>query len=84
MKSKISGQKRTKCRDKQPNESELTAYWEARLKRMHLTMDAGSHIGTETICYGHSVLDLDYDGRITYKPPTGERLDNKEWPISLC
>lgn len=62
--------------------AKLTAEWEARLKRMGLGVDAGHN--RSVITYGHMVADLDWDGKITYAPPTGERLDNDEWPISLC
>lgn len=76
-------------------------YWEARLKRMGLTIDAGEGVawltpkerrklGTECedgkpvrwLQYGHTVTDLDFDGRETY-PLTGEGERLKEWPQSL-
>lgn len=69
-------------RFKASDSGKLTALWEARLKRMGLTMDAGHN--RAVITYGHMVTDLDWDGKVTYTPPTGERLDNEEWPISLC
>jgi hypothetical protein len=56
-------------------------YWEGMLKRYGLTADAGRVNWLE---YGHRVLDLDYDGRIAYRPKTGESLDGNEWPQSLC
>jgi hypothetical protein len=60
---------------------DTAAYWEARLKRMGLTVDAGR---ANWIDYGHSVLKLDYDGRIAYVADPGESLERGEWPISLC
>lgn len=68
-----------KCKVKKPKQADLD-HWEARLKRMGLTMDAGR---AGFITYGHMVADLDFDGRIAVVPATGERLDENEWPISL-
>ncbi len=59
----------------------LTREWEERLHRMDLGMEAG-HI--DWIQHGFEVPDMDCDERTRYKPPTGERLDFNEWPISLC
>ena len=85
MQSKTSGSKVHKCRGKnQHSARQQPEYWEAKLKRMGLTLEAGRKIGSESITYGHMVRTLDWDGRVTYEPPTGERLDNEEWPISMC
>lgn len=81
MPSKTSVRKVPKCTAKQTRTD--PEYWETRLKRMGITMDAGRKIGSESITYGHMVADLDFDGKVTYRPPIGERLDNAEWPISL-
>lgn len=92
MRSITSASKMHKCRGKYAVRSKsgrikgtdlvkLTAEWEARLKRCHLGMDSG-HDRT-VITYGHMVADLDWDGKVTYEPPTGERLDSDEWPVSL-
>jgi hypothetical protein len=40
------------------------AYWEARLKRMGLCMNAGYN--PNWLSYGHSVTELDTDGRKTF------------------
>lgn len=53
-------------------------YWDARLTRMGLSMEAGRH---DWLAFGHRVSDLDFDGRKTY--PTGETEEVIEWPISL-
>ena len=89
MSSSSSASKKHRCRGKSGNrgksgrfEGQSAAYWEARLKRCGLGMDAGSH--RDRITYGHMVADLDWDGKVTYVPPTGERLENEEWPISMC
>lgn len=56
-------------------------YWEDKLRRFKLSEESGRK---EWLYYGHSVKDLDFDGRRTYKPSAGERLDSdREWPISL-
>jgi hypothetical protein len=57
------------------------AYWEARLKRMGLTPDAGR---VDWITYGHDTARMDFDGRHVFVPPTGESLELDEWPLSLC
>ena len=68
-----------KCRGKKAKDS--LDYWDARLKRMGCSMEAGRKIGNMSLTYGHDVLTMDYDGRRTYQ--TGERLDFEEWPVSL-
>lgn len=65
---------------KQPTAAQA-AYWEGKLKAYGLTMDRGRGA---LVTYGHMITDLDWDGKVTYKPPAGERLDNDEWPLSLC
>lgn len=91
MPSKTSASEMHKCKRKsargasgqfKTDVAALTREWEARLKRMGLGMDAGHN--RSVITYGHMVADLDWDGKVTYTPPSGERLDNDEWPISLC
>lgn len=82
MPSKTSATKVHKCRGKYAQRGSQV-FWEAKLKRMGLTMEAGRKIGSESLTYGHMVADLDWDGKVTYEPPQGERLDNGEWPISL-
>lgn len=68
-----------KCRTKRRDSQE---YWEARLKRMGLTMNAGRQ---EWITYGHMISDIDFDGRVVYVPEkSGESLEIGEWPVSLC
>jgi hypothetical protein len=87
MGSKTSVSKRYKCKQKSLTnrcktckEQSCPQYWEARLKRMHLTMDRASHIGTETITYGHMIEHFgDWEGKIVYSPPTGERLEDDGW-----
>ena len=69
-------------------------YWEARLKRMGLSMEAGQAVTPDKsqpggflrwLEYGHTVKDLDFDGRKTYRVlPSGESLELGEWPVSLC
>lgn len=81
MSSARSPLKVHKCRDM--FDRECPECWEKRLKRMNLTMDRGRKIGSESLTYGHMVAGLDWDGKVTFKPPTGERLDNDEWPVSL-
>lgn len=61
-------------------------YWEGRLKRMGLSMEAGNPWKCEEtrvrrLSYGHIVNDLDFDGRQTYTAKDIE--DRAEWPISL-
>jgi len=64
-------------------------YWEARLKRMGLSMSAGEGVAWQDgkpvrwLSYGHTVTDLDFDGRNTYTPTAGEIEERQEWPISL-
>jgi hypothetical protein len=95
MPSKTSAQKSHKCRGKiagrgkrgrfgsnADNLSVLLRHWETKLTRMGLSMVRGHD--PHKLTYGHMIADLDFDGRVTYKPPTGERLENDEWPISLC
>lgn len=68
------------CKGKTPSAVRLQ-YWNDKLKGFGLTEDAGRK---EWLSYGHVVNDLDFDGRNTYKPTTGERLETEdEWPISL-
>jgi hypothetical protein len=55
-------------------------YWEARLKRMGLTVERA---GPDWLIYGHDVSKLDTDGRKTFVPITGE-TEELEWPMSLC
>lgn len=62
-----------KRRDKQ-------AYWEARLTRMGLSVEAGRH---DWLTFGHTPTDLNLDGGRTYKPTDGELEETQEWPISL-
>lgn len=89
MQSKTSALKSHKCGEKTGRAASntafarLTAEWEARLKRMNLSMERGHD--SHWLTYGHDVTALDFDGRDTYAfvPPTGERLDTEEWPISL-
>ena len=76
MPSSTCPSKMHKCKERNTQ-----AYWEARLKRMGLGLDSGHN--RSVITYGHMVKDLDWDGKITYRPPTGEGLANEEWPISL-
>jgi hypothetical protein len=60
------------------------AYWEAKLKRYGLTEDRGR---VSWIDYGHKVIDLDFDGRIAYRPPTDKTAgesSEREWPQSMC
>jgi hypothetical protein len=59
--------------------AKMVEYWEAQLKRYGLTTDAGF---VKWIDYGHRVIDLDFDGRIAYKPNAGEM--ETEWPQSMC
>jgi hypothetical protein len=80
MPSKTSATKSHKCKGKYAKRG-TQAFWEARLKRAGLSMERGHD--PHWLTYGHMVGDLDFDGRITYEPPQGERLDNGEWPISL-
>lgn len=63
-------------------------YWEKRLRRMGLSMEAGTprvpgskgHV--RILTYGHKVSALDFDGVRTYA--TAEDVEvNQEWPISL-
>src|SRR6202049_3098795 len=54
-------------------------YWNARLTRMGLGHEAGSH---RWLRYGHRVSELDCDGVKTYTAPE-EIEDRNEWPISL-
>lgn len=57
-------------------------YWEARLKRMGLDADRGR---PTWLSYGHSVTDLDTDGRKLY-PVTDLKTDLSEgfeWPVSF-
>lgn len=70
-------------RGKYDRRRESPAYWDARLKRMGLTMDAGYN--PNWLSYGHEVLDLDFDGRRVYsgEKTIGERLIEDEWPVSL-
>lgn len=93
MSSKTSAMKMHKCRGtvggrgksgkfSVADTAKLTAHWETRLKRMGLGMDAGHN--RSIITYGHMVADRDWDGKVTYEPPTGERLEDGEWLISLC
>ena len=94
MESKTSPRISHKCRGKIAGRAKtgrfqakstdaLTKEWEAKLKRMGLTMENGHD--PHWLTYGHDVADLDFDGRDTYaySPPDGERLDLDEWPISL-
>lgn len=90
MHSDTSARKMHKCKRKTTRSANgtfktdvvaLTKEWKARLKRMGLGLDAGHN--RSVITYGHMVADLDWDGKVTYTPPAGERLDNDEWPISL-
>ena len=55
--------------------------WDAQLKRLGLTMDAGR---ANWLTYGHMIADLDFDGRVAIVPITGESLERDEWPLSLC
>jgi hypothetical protein len=60
---------------------DTSAYWEARLKRMGLTVDAGR---AEWISYGHDTARMDFDGRHVFVPAiSGESLELDEWPLSL-
>ena len=69
-----------KCRMKKPTAAQ-TQYWEARLKRMGLGMDAGH--SRSTITYGHMIEHFgELEGKIIYSPPTGERTDTGECVIS--
>lgn len=70
------------CKGKKTREARDALKWEARLRNMGLGMNAGLDSGW--LMYGHMVEVLDFDGRQTYTPPTGESLDKDEWPISLC
>ncbi len=92
MSSSVSALKSHKCKGKTVKRSTsgrfakadvaaLTKQWEARLKKMGLSMERGHD--PHRLTYGHMVADLDWDGKVTYTPPTGERLENDEWPISL-
>jgi hypothetical protein len=58
--------------------ADTTAYWEARLKRAGLSMEAGR---SELISYGFTLKDLDFDGR-NVRPTTAD-LERDEWPVSL-
>lgn len=58
-----------------------TRYWEARLKRMGLSMERGHD--PHVITYGHKIEDFGIlEGRVVYSPPTGERTDTGECVIS--
>ena len=59
-------------------------YWEARLKRAGLSMEAGR---SARISYGFTTSELDFDGRNVVRPEPitqerGEGLEY-EWPVSL-
>jgi hypothetical protein len=54
-------------------------YWEAKLKRYGLTMEAGR---TNWMDYGHKEADKGFEGQTAYKP-TGESTE-REWPQSMC
>jgi len=88
MPSKTSALKPHKCKRKtgnQHNKRQTPEYWEAKLKRMGLSMNRGRSIGVEDLTYGHLIEHFGaFEGSIVFDPPTGERLDNDEWPISLC
>lgn len=97
MKSKTSTTNRYKCRGKIAARSKnghfeaqdpaaVRKHWENRLTRMGLSMEAGrvyDSDGKDVIVYGHRLADLDWDGRMTYMPPKGERLEDEGWSISL-
>jgi len=55
-------------------------YWEKRLQRMGLGMEAG-HV--DWIEYGHLVNELDYDGKTAFRPRTERVRECDEWPVSL-
>ena len=79
VKGKAKKRVRKRCSDLYKTSN--PAYWEGRLKRMGLTEDAGR---ANWIDYGHSVLSLDWDGRIAYRVDnSGESLERGEWPVSL-
>ncbi len=80
MGTSTSANKKHKCRGKYA-ERGTQAFWDARLKRMGLGLDAGQR--ADLVTYGHMIRDLDWDGKILYTPPIGERLDDSEWPVSL-
>lgn len=70
---------------------DTAAYWEDRLVRMGLSMEAGQAVVRDEaqpggflrwLEYGHEVSDLDFDGRNAYRT-NGERSDDVEWPQSL-
>ena len=50
---------------------------EQRLKACGLGEHAGRKIGPETITYGHQIEHFgEFEGKVIYEPPTGERLED--------
>lgn len=81
MKSKTLAITRNKCRAKNPSgrnqhaKRQTQSYWEAKLTRMGLSMEAGRLYGADgedLLIYGHDVTVLDFDGRNTYENGSGQ------------
>ena len=70
-----------KCKAKRKGSNvrrDSQAWWERKLSKLGLGMEAGRKIGRTTITYGH-MADLDYDGRVAvHLPITGESSEREE------
>jgi hypothetical protein len=69
---KCKGQTQT-SKARATNGKKLVAYWEAKLKRMGLTTNAGRKIGSESITYAHMISSREWVDMTTYTPSYGER-----------